>query len=54
MFDDTKNSKFKLKNTTNGVVNPSYLGLVKNDFVYSVNENGRKVSFFSYSPITES
>jgi 6-phosphogluconolactonase len=52
---DTKTAEFKLKNTTNGVVNPSYLGVsTKNDFVYSVNENGKEstVSAFSYSPIT--
>lgn len=46
---------FKLKNTTNDVVNPSYLTVSnENDFVYSVNENGKEstVSAFTYSPKT--
>jgi len=52
---DVRTADFRLKNNTDGVVNPSYLGVSpKNDFVYSVNENGKEstVSAFSYSPST--
>jgi len=54
---DSKNADFEFKNATNDVVNPSYLTVSKeNNFVYSVNENGKEstVSSFAYSPISGS
>jgi len=44
---------FKEKNSTDGVINPSYLTVNKeNNVIYSVNENGDKsnVSAFKYTP----
>jgi 6-phosphogluconolactonase len=40
---DAKTADFKYKNATSAVINPSYLTVAKeNNFVYSVNENGKK------------
>jgi 6-phosphogluconolactonase len=50
---DSNTADFKLKNTTEKVINPSYLTVSKdNNFVYSVNENGAEstVSSFGYNP----
>jgi 6-phosphogluconolactonase len=50
---DSKTGNFNFKNTSENIVNPSYLTVSNdNSFVYSVNENGKesKVSAFSYSP----
>lgn len=50
---DSNTADFKLKNTTEKVINPSYLTVSKNNnYVYSVNENGAEstVSSFGYNP----
>jgi 6-phosphogluconolactonase len=47
---DSDTGDFNLKMFQN-TINPSYLTVSDNDFVYSVNENGKesKVSAFSYT-----
>jgi 6-phosphogluconolactonase len=51
---DAKTADFKYKNATSAVINPSYLTVAKeNNFVYSVNENGKKV-LLALSPRPES
>lgn len=46
---DTKTGDFKLKNISEKVVNPSYLALSSdNEFVYSVNENGKESAVSSF------
>jgi 6-phosphogluconolactonase len=50
---DSNTGNFKLKNTTDNIINPSYLTVSKdNNYVYSVNENGIEstVSSFGYNP----
>ena len=50
---DSKTGDFSFKNSTEKVINPSYLTVSKdNNFVYSVNEFGTEstVSSFSYNP----
>jgi 6-phosphogluconolactonase len=50
---DATTADFKYKNATSAVINPSYLTVAKeNNFVYSVNENGKEstVSAFTYMP----
>lgn len=49
----TDSGDFSLKATTENVINPSYLTVSQgNDFVYSVNENGKEstVSSFGFNP----
>jgi 6-phosphogluconolactonase len=50
---DSNTGDFNLKNTTENIINPSYLTVSKNNnYVYSVNENGSEstVSSFGYNP----
>jgi 6-phosphogluconolactonase len=50
---DSNTGGFTLKNTTENVINPSYLTVSKNNnYVYAVNENGAEstVSSFDYNP----
>lgn len=52
---NTSTLDFKQKNSTDGVINPSYLTVSpSNNVIYSVNENGAKsnVSAFKYVPAT--
>lgn len=52
---DSKTGDFNFKNSTEKVINPSYLTVSKdNNFVYSVNEFGAEstVSSFNYTPST--
>ena len=52
---DSNTGNFNLKNTTENVINPSFLTVSKdNKYVYAVNENGDKsmVSSFGYVPST--
>ncbi len=52
---DSETANFKTKNSSDTVINPSYLTASNgNDFIYSVNENGDEstISAFSYYPKT--
>ena len=52
---NTETAEFKLKNSAENVINPSYLAVSKdNKFIYSVNENGKdsNISAFHYNTKT--